>query len=168
MKDSAKLRAVNTVCMWKLHPSDSMLFISYKPGKSEAGFVSHVEQSNFTVNFVNKAGPATRHAGKFGCWWERLPTSRERLWKSLQGLKMKFESRNKRSSKAESSHSCRLSLLLKRYYQKHSSVMDMDMELYSEVLFKRTVHQQNWVLDFKKLVWMDFIKCLTAASITVF
>lgn len=93
--------------------------MSCKPAmiKRKGASVYRAEPSNFTVNFCEQSQPHHK-----ACWevWllAKVPANVQRTaLKILQGLKMKFESRNKSSNKADSTHSCRLSLLLKRYHQ---------------------------------------------------
>lgn len=109
MKDDAEL--------WAVRCAGENSYLMWTRSGAKQGLSLTSSRATSQLTLWTKASPATKHAGKFGSWWKCLPTSSERLWKSLQGLKMKFESRNKRSSKAESSHSCRLSLLLKRHHQ---------------------------------------------------
>lgn len=110
MKESAKLRAVNTVSMWKLNFFDNIFCVNRVRVKQDLFLVSSRATSQLTL-WTKPAPPqgmlGSLAAGESAC--QRPESGSENL--------CKFESRNKRNSKAESSHSCRLNLLLKRYYQ---------------------------------------------------
>lgn len=132
--------------IWKLNSSDSISCISCKPAlvkREGGGSVSHVD---FTVNFVNKTSPATRHAGKFGCWRKCLPMSRERLRKSCKGWKWSLKVEIRVATKQRALTAVGSAFSLKEILPKHSSVMGREMGLHSEVLLKCTVDQRIRVL----------------------